>query len=129
MWLAAQLGRQRARRSVAAVALVLAVVPLLTPIRGALGHQLALSLACQPEPYTEVFFPEPLALPTNMKAGVATPFVLGHHVHPAVPQAARAEPQPTGIDYLVLVLTAHDAATTEQIAYRELDALTPEPPA
>jgi hypothetical protein len=35
-------------------------------------------------------------------AGMATPFVLGHHVHPAVPQAARAEPQPTGIDYLGL---------------------------
>lgn len=62
-------------------------------------------------------------------AGVATPFVLSHHVHPAVPQAARAEPQPTGIDYLGLVLTAHDAATTEQIAYRDWDALPPEPPA
>ena len=62
-------------------------------------------------------------------AGVAKPFVLGHHVHPAVPQAVRAQTQPTGIDYLGLVLRAHDAATTEQIAYRELGGLDLEPPA
>lgn len=60
-------------------------------------------------------------------AGVATPFVLGHHVHPAVPQAVRAQPQPTGIDYLDLVLKAHDAAFTEQIAYRELTGPDLEP--
>jgi len=59
--------------------------------------------------------------------GVATPFVLGHHVHPAVPQAVRAQPQPTGIDYLGLVLKAHDAAFTEQIAYRELSGPELEP--
>lgn len=53
-------------------------------------------------------------------AGVATPFVLGHHVHPAVPQAVQAKPQPTGIDYLGLVLRQHDAATIEQISYRDL---------
>ena len=29
-------------------------------------------------------------------AGVATPFVTRRHVHPAVPQAARPEPAPTG---------------------------------
>jgi hypothetical protein len=54
---------------VAAIAIVLAAVALLTPIRGALGHQLALSLVRQHEPYTAVFLPEPLALPTNVKAG------------------------------------------------------------
>ena len=53
-------------------------------------------------------------------AGVATPFVLGHHVHPAVPQAVQAKPQPTGIDYLGLVLRQHDQATIEQISYRDL---------
>ncbi len=60
-------------------------------------------------------------------AGVAKPFVLGHHVHPAVPQAVRAQPQPTGIDYLDLVRRAHDAAFTEQISYRELGGPQGEP--
>ena len=41
-------------------------------------------------------------------AGTATPFVTRRHVHPAVPQAARPEPQATGIDYLGLVAAAHD---------------------
>ncbi|MHB1577139.1 MAG: transposase [Candidatus Dormibacteria bacterium] len=59
--------------------------------------------------------------------GVATPFVLGPHVHPDVPQAVRAQPKPTGIDYLGLVLNAHDAAFTEQIAYRELSGPDLEP--
>lgn len=43
-------------------------------------------------------------------AGVATPFVTRRHVHPAVPQAARPEPEATGIDYLGLVAAAHDEA-------------------
>ncbi len=42
-------------------------------------------------------------------AGVATPFLTGRHVHPAVPQAARPEPQATGVDYLGLVAAAHDS--------------------
>ena len=52
--------------------------------------------------------------------GVATPLVIGHHTHPAVPQAARPQPQPTGVDYLGLVLAAHEEHTIGQIAYREL---------
>jgi putative transposase len=41
-------------------------------------------------------------------AGIATPFVTRRHVHPAVPQAARPEPEATGVDYLGLVAAAHD---------------------
>ena len=41
-------------------------------------------------------------------AGAATPFVTRRHVHRAVPQAARPEPDPTGVDYLGLVAAAHD---------------------
>ena len=41
-------------------------------------------------------------------AGQAVPFVIGRHVHRAVPQAARPEPAATGIDYLGLVAAAHD---------------------
>jgi putative transposase len=52
--------------------------------------------------------------------GIATPLVVGHHTHPAVPQAARPQPQPTGVDYLGLVLAAHEEQTIGQIAYREL---------
>ena len=43
-------------------------------------------------------------------AGVATPFVIGHHTHRAVPQAARPTPTPTGVDYLGLVAAAHEEA-------------------
>jgi putative transposase len=43
-------------------------------------------------------------------AGVATPFVIGRHTHRAVPQAARPEPTPTGVDYLGLVAAAHEEA-------------------
>ncbi len=52
--------------------------------------------------------------------GIATPLVIGRHTHPQVPQAARPAPQPTGIDYLGLVQTAHAEATIGQIAYRDL---------
>ena len=52
--------------------------------------------------------------------GTATPFTIGRHTHPQVPQAARPQPQPTGIDYLGLVQTAHEDATIGQIAYRDL---------
>jgi putative transposase len=52
--------------------------------------------------------------------GTATPFTIGRHTHPQVPQAARPQPQPTGIDYLGLVQTAHQEATIGQIAYRDL---------
>ena len=43
-------------------------------------------------------------------AGTATPFITRRHVHRAVPQAARPEPDPTGIDYLGLVAAAHEEA-------------------
>ena len=53
-------------------------------------------------------------------AGVATPLVVGRHSHPAVPQAARPQPTPTGIDYLGLVLAAHEEQTIGSVAYRDL---------
>jgi len=53
-------------------------------------------------------------------AGVATPLVVGRHSHPAVPQAARPQPTPTGIDYLGLVQAAHEEQTIGHIAYRDL---------
>ena len=55
-------------------------------------------------------------------AGVATPFVTRRHVHPAVPQATRPEPQATGIDYLGLVAAAHDdqAGTGTKIDFSQL---------
>jgi putative transposase len=53
-------------------------------------------------------------------AGIATPLVVGRHTHPAVPQAARTAPTPTGVDYLGLVLAAHEEQTIGQIAYRAL---------
>jgi putative transposase len=60
----------------------------------------------------------------GIPVGVATPFVIGRHVHPAVPQAAPAPPVVDlgpGIDYLGLVAAAHAEALGEQsISYREL---------
>ncbi len=54
---------------------------------------------------------------------MATPFVTRRHVHPAVPQAARPEPEVTGIDYLGLVAAAHDeaAGTGQKIDFSQLD--------
>jgi putative transposase len=59
-------------------------------------------------------------------AGVATPFVTRRHVHHAVPQAARPEPDPTGIDYLGLVAAAHDqeAGTAATIDFTQLNLFT-----
>jgi putative transposase len=56
-------------------------------------------------------------------AGEAVPFRLGRHVHPQVPQAAAPPPEPTGTDYLGLVLAAHEEASREGIAYRDLDLI------
>ena len=54
-------------------------------------------------------------------AGQAIPFILGHHVHRQVPQAQPpTPPAPTGVDYLGLVLAAHDAETLGQLAFRDL---------
>jgi putative transposase len=54
-------------------------------------------------------------------AGVATPFVIGRHTHKAVPQSARLEPVPTGIDYLGMVAAAHEEqAGTGSIDFSQL---------
>jgi putative transposase len=55
-------------------------------------------------------------------AGVATPFVTRRHVHPSVPQAARPEPEQTGIDYLGLVAAAHEeaAGTGQKVDFAQL---------
>jgi putative transposase len=54
-------------------------------------------------------------------AGVATPFVIGRHTHKAVPQSARPEPVPTGIDYLGMVAAAHEEqAGTGSIDFAQL---------
>jgi putative transposase len=60
-------------------------------------------------------------------AGTATPFITRRHVHRAVPQAARPEPAPTGIDYLGLVAAAHDeaAGTGAKIDFAQLGMFTP----
>jgi len=54
--------------------------------------------------------------------GRATPFVLGRHVHPAVPQADAPSPPPsTGIDYLAIVAAQEEEAQgSGRIDYREL---------
>ena len=56
-------------------------------------------------------------------AGVATPFVIGHHTHKAVPQAARPAPVATGVDYLGMVAAAHEAETVGAISYAEVPTL------
>jgi putative transposase len=55
-------------------------------------------------------------------AGVAVAFVTRRHVHPAVPQAKRPEPVPTGVDYLGLVASAHEesAGTGSKIDFAQL---------
>jgi putative transposase len=75
------------------------------------------------------FDPEDLAkvdvYDNGLAAGVALPFVIGRHVHPAVPQAA-PEPAPEGpwVDYLGLVAAAHAEALGEgSISYRSLPGM------
>jgi len=53
-------------------------------------------------------------------AGVATPLVIGAHVHPAVPQAKAPAAERSGVDYLGLVLAAHDQAAAAPISYRAI---------
>jgi transposase InsO family protein len=55
--------------------------------------------------------------------GAAVPVRLGRHVHPQVPQAALPPAQPTGTDYLGLVLAAHEQASREGVAFRDLDRI------
>lgn len=59
-------------------------------------------------------------------AGTAVPFVMGHHVHPGVPQALPPAPEPTGVDYLGLVLGAHEQATAGPISYRDVPLFDPD---
>lgn len=61
-------------------------------------------------------------------AGTAVPFAVSRHRHPKTrtPDGRqRAEPAPTGIDYLAAVCDGHDAALREQVSYRSL--VTPRP--
>ncbi len=56
-------------------------------------------------------------------SGIATPYVIDHHVHPAVPQAAPSHVDvPKVVDYLNCVLAAYSDEITGSIAYRDLDA-------
>ena len=63
--------------------------------------------------------------PDGKPAGAAVPFVTRLHVHRAVPQAARPDPDPTGIDYPGLVAAAHDdeAGTGAKIDFTQLGKL------
>jgi putative transposase len=62
-------------------------------------------------------------------AGVATPFLIGRHTHPAVPQARRPLPPATGVDYLGMVAAAHEeAAGTGSISYTDLPPAGPGDP-
>ncbi len=59
--------------------------------------------------------------------GVAVPFVIGRHVHHQVPQAQSPTPPPsTGVDYLGMVVAAHEEQLLGQIAYRDLPATASE---
>jgi putative transposase len=56
-------------------------------------------------------------------AGTAVPFAVSRHRHPKTrtPDGQqRAEPAPTGIDYLAALGDGHDAALREQVSYRSL---------
>jgi putative transposase len=74
--------------------------------------------------------PEDLSLLTvhfnGRFAGTAEPLIIGRHVHPRVPQAQPDTAAPTGIDYLGLVLAAHDH-TNDAIAYRHVPLFDPDP--
>ena len=58
----------------------------------------------------------------GLAAGVAVPFVIGRHVHPAVPQAnpAPSAPAAPSIDYLGLVEKQHAASELGAISYRDI---------
>ena len=62
-------------------------------------------------------------------AGVAVPFVTRRHVHPAVPQAKRPDPVPSGIDYLGLVAAAYEeaAGTGQKLDFAQLEMFVGEP--
>lgn len=58
------------------------------------------------------------------QVGVATPLVIGRHVHPAVPQAQPPAVVPTGVDYLGLVLAAQEEILGGPISYRDVPLFT-----
>jgi putative transposase len=61
--------------------------------------------------------------------GGAAPYVIGRHVHRQVPQSAPPPPSsPTGVDYLGLVLAAHEQQTIGEIAFRDLPSAPPAEP-
>ena len=56
-------------------------------------------------------------------AGAAVPFTVGRHRHPKARlpgSQPRAEPAPTGIDYLGALGDGHDAALRDQVSYQFL---------
>jgi putative transposase len=56
-------------------------------------------------------------------AGTAVPFTVGRHRHPKTrtrDDGRRAEPAPTGINYLAALGDAHDAGLKDQVSYRSL---------
>jgi putative transposase len=56
-------------------------------------------------------------------AGTAVPFTVGRHRHPKTRtpgKGQRAEPAPTGIDYLAALGDSHDSGLKEQVSYRLL---------
>ncbi len=56
-------------------------------------------------------------------AGTAVPFTVSRHRHPKTRTGdgqLRAEPAPTGIDYLAALGDAHDTALKDQVSYRSL---------
>jgi putative transposase len=60
---------------------------------------------------------------SGQAAGTAVPFAIGRHRHPKTrtPDGQRrAEPAPTGIDYLAALGDTHDAGLKEQVSYRLL---------
>jgi putative transposase len=52
--------------------------------------------------------------------GEAVPFVVGRHVQRPVPPTTPPPAAPTGVDYLGMVLAAHDAEVLGRIAFRDL---------
>jgi len=55
--------------------------------------------------------------------GMATPFVIGRHVHSKVPQAERPVAEPTGVDFLQMVAQAHEeeAGTGKKVDFSQLE--------
>lgn len=63
--------------SLGVIVVLLVAVALLSPVRGAVRDQMALSFTRRAQPYSEVFLPEPLALPAKVKAGGRIAFNFG----------------------------------------------------